>query len=315
MPKHQQLALNFQGKPIRLLPVPTPRLVAQDVADALGITWNGALRLQHQVGVPAKAMTFAQVTPWVFRKDRKDTSRMSVVRVHGLLQALKHPSTPLARGPLASDLLRWLEAVLPRPELPVVVQEPVAAPAPLQVNTLTSREIVVLNETDHNLSTTSLVIAEGLGVDHASIIKLIRRHTYELEKFGLLDWQSKSTSGRPTEYVVLSERQATGLMLYTSNTPSAAEFKFRLIDTFYRMKQQLQTTQLATRPTGLVTAPDPKQGLTGWALHQARINDMNIKGQQMLADEMKLLRQEHEDLEARVAALAALLEGGGEEGR
>ena len=47
--------------------------------------------------------------------------------------------------------------------------------------------------------TTTLAIASGTEVDHASVIKLVRAYQSDLEEFGLLDFKSESTGGRPTE--------------------------------------------------------------------------------------------------------------------
>lgn len=75
--------------------------------------------------------------------------------------------------------------------------------------------------------TTSLAIAEGVGNPHASVIKLIRQNTSDLEEFGNIGFEiqnSTSGAGRPTEYALLNERQTTLLMTYMRNNIEDSDF-------------------------------------------------------------------------------------------
>lgn len=99
--------------------------------------------------------------------------------------------------------------------------------------------IVTLNDTGCPV-TTSLAIAEGVGNPHSSVIKLIRQNTSDLEEFGLLDFKSESTGGRPTEYAVLNEQQSTLLLTYMRNNDVVREFKKRLVKAFFELAQQRQ---------------------------------------------------------------------------
>lgn len=83
--------------------------------------------------------------------------------------------------------------------------------------------------------TTSTAIALGCELDHASVIKLVRTYQADLAEFGLLDFKSESTAGRPTEVAVLNEQQATLLLTYMRNTPIVRDFKKRLVKEFWRM--------------------------------------------------------------------------------
>jgi phage antirepressor YoqD-like protein/phage regulator Rha-like protein len=83
--------------------------------------------------------------------------------------------------------------------------------------------------------TTSTAIAAGCEVDHASVIKLVRSYQADLAEFGLLDFKSESTGGRPTEFALLNEQQATLLLTYMRNTPVVREFKKRLVKEFWRL--------------------------------------------------------------------------------
>ena len=96
---------------------------------------------------------------------------------------------------------------------------------------------------DNDLFTDTAVIAEESGNDHASVIKLVRNNAEDLKEFGLLDFKSESTAGRPTEIALLNEQQATLLITYMRNNDRVRDFKKRLVKEFYRMKTALQNRE------------------------------------------------------------------------
>jgi phage regulator Rha-like protein len=96
--------------------------------------------------------------------------------------------------------------------------------------------IVIIKDGD--AVTTSLAVADGCEVDHASVIKLVRTYQADLEEFGLLDFKSESTGGRPTEYAFLNDQQSTLLLTYMRNTDIVRAFKKRLVREFWEMVQQ-----------------------------------------------------------------------------
>ena len=96
--------------------------------------------------------------------------------------------------------------------------------------------IVIIKDGD--AVTTTLAIAEGTLSDHASVIKLVRTYQADLEEFGLLDFKSESTGGRPTEYAFLPEPQSTLLLTYMRNTDIVRAFKKKLVREFWEMVQQ-----------------------------------------------------------------------------
>jgi len=97
--------------------------------------------------------------------------------------------------------------------------------------------------------TTSLVIAQETQNDHASIIKLVRNYMADLQEFGLLDFKSESSGGRPTEYAVLNEQQSTLLLTYMRNNEVVREFKKRLVKEFWAMSQKIR--QQSQNPANL----------------------------------------------------------------
>ncbi|MBP5969437.1 phage antirepressor KilAC domain-containing protein [Pseudomonas iridis] len=88
---------------------------------------------------------------------------------------------------------------------------------------------------DGEAVTTTLAIAAGCEVDHASVIKLVRAYESDLQEFGLLDFKSESTGGRPTEFALLNEQQATLILTYMRNSTIVREFKKRLVKDFWRL--------------------------------------------------------------------------------
>ncbi len=102
--------------------------------------------------------------------------------------------------------------------------------------------IVTLNDTNCPI-TTSLAIAEGVGNPHASVIKVIRQNASDLEEFGLLDFKSESTGGRPTEFAMLNEQQSALLLTYFRNNDTVKAFKKALIKAFFEMRDELNKRQ------------------------------------------------------------------------
>lgn len=85
--------------------------------------------------------------------------------------------------------------------------------------------------------TTTMLIAEGVGYDHSSVIRLTRDNKEDLEEFGLLDFKSESSGGRPTEYALLNEDQATLLITYMRNNDVVRAFKKTLVKAFRDIRQ------------------------------------------------------------------------------
>lgn len=102
--------------------------------------------------------------------------------------------------------------------------------------------IVTLNNAGQAV-TTSLAIADGVGNSHATVIKLIRQNASDLEEFGVLDFKSESTGGRPTEYAMLNEQQSTLLLTYMRNNDVVREFKKRLVKAFFELAEQRPAQQ------------------------------------------------------------------------
>lgn len=91
--------------------------------------------------------------------------------------------------------------------------------------------------------TDSLIIAEGAGLQHLSIMKMIKRKKTYLEAFGPIKFMDMKSinplGGRPTKYCLLNEQQTTLLITFLDNTPQVTEFKTELVKQFFAMKNVL----------------------------------------------------------------------------
>ncbi|OCH81776.1 Rha family transcriptional regulator [Gordonia sp. UCD-TK1] len=101
-------------------------------------------------------------------------------------------------------------------------------------------ELVAVTD-DGRPTTTSLIIADGTQLDHASVIKLIRNNLADFEEFGRVGFeiQSFSTAGgvQRREFSILNEEQATLLLTYMRNSDVVRRFKKELVRAFWSMKR------------------------------------------------------------------------------
>lgn len=95
--------------------------------------------------------------------------------------------------------------------------------------------------------TTSLIIADGTGNQHESIIRLINEHKAHFERWGQVRFSDlksgNSQGGRPTKVAYLNEQQATFLITLLRNNDVVLEFKSELVDRFYKMREILLNQQ------------------------------------------------------------------------
>lgn len=107
--------------------------------------------------------------------------------------------------------------------------------------------------------TDSKIIAEGTGNKHRSIQRLIETHKESLERFGKVRFEitpSGKTNQNKNVYQ-LNEQQATFLITLLRNNDVVIEFKVRLVQEFFKMREfirQRQTPEwLETRKQGKLT--------------------------------------------------------------
>ncbi|MEW5050438.1 Rha family transcriptional regulator [Enterobacter hormaechei] len=94
-----------------------------------------------------------------------------------------------------------------------------------------------------DLVTNTVAIAEGVGRDHDTIIKLVDRNKSDLEEFGRVGFEIRTLDtkgGRQKQRVaLLNEQQTTLLITYMRNNEVVRSFKKRLVAEFFTMRSAL----------------------------------------------------------------------------
>jgi len=86
--------------------------------------------------------------------------------------------------------------------------------------------------------TTTLAIADGVGTQHASVMRLISNHAdHEIFSNPRIQIRKLSRGGRPVEFAILNELQATFLITLMRNSPKVVEFKGKLTTEFFRQRE------------------------------------------------------------------------------
>lgn len=98
-------------------------------------------------------------------------------------------------------------------------------------------EIVVVKKNE--MFTTSLAISEGVGLDHSSVFKMIKKYSYTEILLGF-EIQKLSTKGRPIEVAYLTELQATFLITLMKNSELVIQFKEKLTKAFFKQRKLLE---------------------------------------------------------------------------
>lgn len=85
------------------------------------------------------------------------------------------------------------------------------------------------------------VIAKGMKAQHASTIKLVRKHAESLATFGEVRFEIRlNKQGSSTEVALLNEQQTALLISLMRNSAQVVGFKTSLIAEFFRMRDALQ---------------------------------------------------------------------------
>lgn len=96
-------------------------------------------------------------------------------------------------------------------------------------------------ESDGQLLTTSLEIADGTYLQHKNVLELIESHLSDFKEFGLVAFETRARpagqhGGGDIQYVNLNEQQATLLLTYMRNSDIVRAFKKRLVRAFYELR-------------------------------------------------------------------------------
>ena len=136
-------------------------------------------------------------------------------------------------------------------------------------------ELVYLKSDD--AFTDSMVIANGTGNEHESVVALLKKYRSRFEKYGRLEFTDLKSGkrGRPTKVYRLNEPQATLLVTFLDNTETVVEFKTELVRQFFEMRKFIAERHtkewLETRQQGKLTRrkeTDVIQELVGYAKAQ-----------------------------------------------
>ena len=97
--------------------------------------------------------------------------------------------------------------------------------------------------TDGTLTTTSEIIAEGVGIQHKNVLETIRKNQPDFEEFGLLAFETRPRpagqhGGGDVTFAVLNREQAMFAMTLFRNNPVVVEFKKNLIKAFVAMERR-----------------------------------------------------------------------------
>lgn len=111
----------------------------------------------------------------------------------------------------------------------------------------------LVQEKNGELLVSSLVIAENVGYEHQSVIRLINSYKKEFQQFRPIDLKSSGINGTSTyqTWYELDENQVTFLLQLMKNNEYTVKFKLNLTKAFSTMKNKLFQKQL---PTPLETA-------------------------------------------------------------
>ncbi len=80
-------------------------------------------------------------------------------------------------------------------------------------------------------------------IEARAINQLIKNRAEDLERFGSLSFEMiyhGEGGGRPKKLYLLSEQQATLLTTFMKNSDTVREFKYRLVDEFFKMREYIQ---------------------------------------------------------------------------
>lgn len=114
---------------------------------------------------------------------------------------------------------------------------------------VTSHSMLVDRDEQGNAFTTSLVIADGTGVQHKNVLEMVKSNIGDFEEFGGVAFQTRpfETAGGVQERKValLNREQATLLMTYMRNNDVVRGFKKRLVRAFSEMEERLSAPALS----------------------------------------------------------------------
>lgn len=98
----------------------------------------------------------------------------------------------------------------------------------------------------------SRLIAEGLNINHKSLMETIRTYQKDLEEMGVLPFETAkplkdSKGGRPESFCYLNELQCHFVVTLSRNTPEVVNFKKSLVIAFDQAKKEVKILEEVIR--------------------------------------------------------------------
>ncbi len=113
--------------------------------------------------------------------------------------------------------------------------------------------IIIVKNNDVFIDSEDLaVLSEN---EHRAVTQLIRAHSKDLEYFGVLAFEMSKPNelgGRPKKTYLLNEQQATLLTTFMKNSSKVKDFKVKLVDEFFKMREYINSQNIA-RTIGIET--------------------------------------------------------------
>ena len=145
--------------------------------------------------------------------------------------------------------------------------------------------------------TTTERVAAAAGLQHASVIKLVREHLADFEEFGPIRFQIApfATAGgvQSREIAQLNEQQAALLFLYQRNTAKVRAFKLRMVKDFARVTAELSKLKaMQSAPSWQAVRVETKRDFCNVAdmLQEVRADAGKDTKPHIFINESKLLR-------------------------
>jgi phage regulator Rha-like protein len=102
--------------------------------------------------------------------------------------------------------------------------------------------------------TNTLIVAKKLGIEHKSVIQLVRKYKSDFEEFGQVTFEMRlikhKLRNQKTEIALLNESQFMVLITYSKNTENARYWKRQFVKQFMNMRIELMVRK-ETRHIGI----------------------------------------------------------------
>ena len=137
--------------------------------------------------------------------------------------------------------------------------------------------------------TTSEAVAEGCGIQHKSVLQVIRKYAEQFASLGEVAFEMRlNPQGSPTEVAILNEDQATFAITLFRNTPAVLAFKLALVKAFRRALNRIQRDFANPPRQGILTAKRQSNRPMLDALIEAREEQGKATGAAQFMCEAKL---------------------------